>query len=77
MDRLFFNCDYSRYVPTTINNVKIPTQHHNIDFPREERVISLKDSYIKKEIDTNQLFNDDYATGTDASSIILGPIVFF
>ena len=46
-DRPILNWDYIRYTPPSLNLVNGENNQIFIDIPREDRAISLKDSYLE------------------------------
>ena len=65
MDRSILKCVYILYTPAAMKNVIDPIQLIVFVFPREDSVISVKNSYIEFEFNAKQRINDDFADGTD------------
>ena len=77
VDGSILECDYVRQTPPTLNFKSNQNQQNDIHIPREDSVISLKDSYLELDFNAKQSIIKDYANGTGLSLINLRPIASF
>ena len=58
----------------TLNNINNPEEQNIIDVPRDDSVISLKDSYSELKFDAKQTKTADFLKAAYVVLLNLGPI---
>ena len=79
VNRDILKCDYIRYSPSEISTINTANSQVYINIPREDRVISLLNSYLELNFVVLHAAapNNRYVDGNDIRLINLGPIGLF
>ena len=71
-------CDYIRYSPSETSTISTANSEIYINIPREDRVISLLNSYLELNFDVLHAANKNrYVDGDSIRLVKLGPITLF
>ena len=78
INRDILKCDYIRYSPSEISTINTANSQVYINIPREDRVISLLNSYLELNFDVLRADNSNrYIDNNDIRLVNLGPISLF
>ena len=78
IDRKKMKCDYIRYSPSETITINTANSQVYINFPREDSVISLLNSYLELNFDVlHAATNNKYVDGIDIRLVNPGPIALF
>ena len=78
VNRDILKFDYIRYSPSEISTINTANSQVYISLPREDRVISLLNSYLELNFDVlHAATNNRYVDGNDIRLVNLGPIALF